>query len=409
MLKYLLDNQIIHKNQFSFMPGKSTHEAIFKVVHSVYSSLNNRKLTGMILLDIAKAFNCISHDILYAKMSSYGFDRTVIQWFRSYLHRTQHVTINNMLSTIIPVTHGIAQGTVLGPILFILYINDIFKCTKYVKMSLFADDCVMYLSGNNWNVVHRRMQRDFDAIVEWTFCNNLSLNHDKTNAIIFASRFRLANLNEPKVFKMCDQKIKFVNSHSYLGISIDSTMSLGPLMKSVKKRVINKVFMLRKIRKYLTFDATICIYKQTILPLIDYSGFLLLACKQKDLDDLQKVQNDVLRICNRTKLSDMVSVKDLHSKCKIISLKQRMQKQLLWIMYIISRDETFIRIPPRETRIAMKKVFKTPAKITPVYEHSPYYQGTNLWNGLEKETQKKDNIFAFKKDIERHFKCYEPM
>ena len=127
------------------------------------------------------------------------------------------------------------------------------------------------------------------------------------------------------------------------------------------------------------------------------------------MDDLQKVQNDVLRICNRTKLSDMVSVKDLHSKCKIISLKQRMQKQLLWIMYIISRDETFIRIPPRETRIAMKIVFKTPAKITPVYEHSPYYQGTNLWNGLEKETQKKDNIFAFKKDIERHFKCYEPM
>ena len=260
MLKYLLGNQVINKNQFGFLPGKSTHEAIFKVVHSVYSSLNNRKLTGMILLDIAKAFNCISHDILYAKMASYGFDKTVIQWFCSYLHRTQQVTINNMLSTFIPVTHGIAQGTVLGPILFILYINDIFKCTKYVKMSLFADDCVMYLSRNNWNVAHRRMQRDFDAMVDWTFCNNLRLNHDKTNAIIFASRFRLANMYEPKAFNMFDQKIKFVNSHSYLGISIDSTMSLGPLLKSVKKMVINKVLMLRKIRKYLNFDATICIY-----------------------------------------------------------------------------------------------------------------------------------------------------
>ena len=100
-------------------------------------------------------------------------------------------------------------------------------------------------------------------------------------------------------------------------------------------------------------------------------------------------------------------MKELHKKCKIISLKQRMQKQLLWIMYIISRDDTFIRLPPRETRSASKIVFKIPVKITSVYEHSPYYQETNLWNGLEKETQKKDNIFAFKKDIDKLFKCYK--
>ena len=165
--------------------------------------------------------------------------------------------------------------------------------------------------------------------------------------------------------------------------------------------------MLRKILKYLNFDATICIYKQTILPLIDYSGFLLLACKQKDLDDLQKIQNDVLRICNQTKLSDKVSVKERHKKCKIIGLKQRMQKQLLWIMYIISGDDTFIRLPPRETRSALKIVFKVPVKILPVYEHSPYYTGTNLWNGLKKETQTKDNIFSFKKEIDKLYKCYK--
>ena len=120
MLKYLLDNQVINKNQFGFLPGKSTHEAIFRFVHNVYSAIYNRKLTGMILLDIAKAFNCTSHDILYAKMAITGFDKSVIQWSRSYLHRTQQVSINNRFSTTIPVSHGIAQGTVLGPILFFL-------------------------------------------------------------------------------------------------------------------------------------------------------------------------------------------------------------------------------------------------------------------------------------------------
>ena len=395
--------------KFGFLPGKSTHEAIFRVVHSVYSALNNKKLTGILLLDIAKAFNCISHDILYAKMASAGFDKSIIQWFRSYLNRTQQVIINNRLSSIVPVTHGIAQGTVLGPILFIFYINDIFKCTKYVNISLFADDCIMYLSGNNWNVIQRRIQRDFDSVIDWTFRNNLRLNHDKTNAIVLGSRFRLSNLHEPKVFMYLDKRIKFVNNHSYLGILIDSTMSLMPLLNSVKRRVINKVFMLRKIRKYLMFDATVCVYKQTILPLIDYSGFLLLACKQKDLNDLQKIQNDVLRICNQSKLADKVSLKELHKKCKIIGLKQRMQKQLLWLMYIMSRDGTFIRTPPRETRAASKLVFKVPVKILPVYEHSPYYQGTNLWNGLEKDTQLRDNIFAFKKDVDKLYNYYEPL
>ena len=108
-------------------------------------------------------------------------------------------------------------------------------------------------------------------------------------------------------------------------------------------------------------------------------------------------------------LSDWVSLKELHKKCKIIGLnyKQRMQRQLLWIVYTISHDEKYSRAPTRETRSARKVVFRILAKILPVYEHSPYYQGSNLWNGLDKDTQKKDNVFAFKKD--KLFKCYKPL
>ena len=410
MLKYLLDNQLISKNQFGFLPGKSTHEAIFKVVHNVYSAMNNKKITGMLLLDIAKAFNCISHDILYAKMASAGFNRTVVQWFRSYPHRTQQVSVYNKLSNVIPVSHGIAQGTVLGPILFIFYINDIFKNVKFAKMSLFADDCVIYLSGNNWNVVQSRIQRDLDVVIDWTLRNNLRLNHEKTKAImILGSRMKLCSVKDPIPFRVMDKIVKYVNSHSYLGIILDSTMSFTPLMKSVKKRVSNKVFMLRKIRRYLNFEASISVYKQTILPIIDYSGFLLLTCTSSDLDELQVIQNDVLRICTMSKLSDRISRIELHKICKIIGLKQRMQKQLLWLMYILSRDDNYLRMAPRETRSAQKVVFKVPAKILPIYERSPYYQGIKVWNELEKDTQKRDNVFAFKKDIEKLYKCYKPI
>ena len=94
-----------------------------------------------------------------------------------------------------PVSKGIAQGTVLGPLLFIFYINNIFSIVRHVKMSLFADDCVIFLSGNNWIDIHRKIQCDFDSILEWTFRNSLQLNHSKTKAIIFGSRSKLANIS----------------------------------------------------------------------------------------------------------------------------------------------------------------------------------------------------------------------
>ena len=200
-----------------------------------------------------------------------------------------------------------------------------------------------------------------------------------------------------------------VKSQVYLGINLDVTMSLIPLMKSIKKRVSNKIFMLKKIRKYLTFDAAVTVYKQTILPVIDYAGFLLLACSQGDLDDLQVLQNDILRICTKTKLSDRISIEELHIKCKIISLRQRMEKQLLWLMYVLSKDEKYCRIATRETRSADKIVFKVPTKILPVYDKSPYYIGTKLWNKLSKEIQKKENVHVFKREVERRYRNYKKL
>ena len=255
VLNYFQENDIINENQFGFLPGKSTHEAIFKIVHQIYSAINSKKLMGMLFLDVAKAFNCIDHEILYTKMKNVGFSTSVVNWFRSYLTRSQRVRLDYTMSNTVPVANGIAQGTVLGPILFIFYINDIFKCTSFVKMSLFADDCVIYLSGNNWASVHQKIQQDFEAITEWTFRNSLRLNVGKTKAMVFSTRNRLSYLDRDIKFNMTGFDIEFVRSYSYLEIILDDTMSLIPLTKDVKKRISNRLFMLRKIRKYLTFDA----------------------------------------------------------------------------------------------------------------------------------------------------------
>ena len=358
LLKYLSVNNLFTQKQFGFLPEKSTHEAIFKVVQNVYSNINNKKITGMILLDIAKAFNCIDHEILYVKMENAGFSGKVLSWFKSYLDRRQYVIINGKTSDILGVKNGIAQGTVLGPILLIFYINDIIDCTKYVNMSLFADDCLIHLSGNIWDSVHRKIQRDFDAIINWTLRHNLRLNLGKTKAMIISTKHRIQQLQDPQPFKLMGHDVQFVMNHVYLGIELDATMSLQPLWKSVYKRIHNKIFMLRKIRKFITFHAAILIYKQTILPIIDYAGFMSIACNNSIKEDFQILQNDILRICCRYTRSDKVSIARLHKECKIIGVEQRMRRQLLWLMFLLLKNKEYQRTALRETRSASKITLK---------------------------------------------------
>ena len=164
--------------------------------------------------------------------------------------------------------------------------------------------------------------------------------------------------------------------------------------------------MLRKIRKFITFPAAILIYKQTIRAIIDYSGFMLIACNDSNREDFQILQNDVLRICCKYIRADKISVDKLHKECKIIGIEQRMRRQLLWLMYLLSKSVEYQHKAPRDTRSANKIIFKVPNKISHQYENSPYYIGTKLWSVLPVNIQQAENIFVFKKYISELYKSF---
>ena len=160
LLRYFLEQGVITDRQYVFLPGRSTQEAIFDLVRHIYSSINNKKLMGLLFLDISKAFDCILHERLLLKLREVGCDVNVLRWFASYLHRKQVVTYNGVDSPISIVPTGIGQGTILGPLIFIFYMNDIVDKLFYVKVSMYADDCVLYMSGNNWTNIRQRIQED---------------------------------------------------------------------------------------------------------------------------------------------------------------------------------------------------------------------------------------------------------
>ena len=132
LLEYMLLHSILSEKQYGFLPNRSTQEAVFEMTKAMYSTINNRKIMAMNFLDVGKAFNCIYHERLYNKLESVGCSNRSLKWFRSYLNRTQLVSCTNKKSNVAPVLSGIAQGTVLGPLIYIFYLND---CTGDIKMS----------------------------------------------------------------------------------------------------------------------------------------------------------------------------------------------------------------------------------------------------------------------------------
>ena len=156
-----------------FLPGKSIHEAVFNITRHVYSTINQNKIMGMIFLDKAKAFNCIDHEILYKKLLCAGISDCVVQWFRSYLNRSQLIRYGETVSENLSLTAGIAQGTIRGPLILIFYINDCVNVLNRCKISMFADDGVLYYTGNNWESVRAIIQNDLDRFFPFASSNHI--------------------------------------------------------------------------------------------------------------------------------------------------------------------------------------------------------------------------------------------
>ena len=287
----------INEHQYGFVPGRSTQEAIFDVLKDIHEAHNSKLSTGLIFLDVRKAFDSLDHNTLLQKLQGIGLSGKMLNWFYSYLDRTQCVRHNGKMSGDVKFKCGIPEGSCLGPTLFIFYINDIFyNVNDNVKMMMFADDCVLYKSHKCTTTILNCLQKGLDEYIAWGLSNNMHLNASKTKAMIVSPTL-LYNLYRP--LTAGGREIHYVHTFNYLGVIIDDQLCFTPYYHLVKRRVENKVFVLSKIRKYLDSKTAILLYKQAILPLLEYAGFILVSCRVRQRYDLQVLQNNALRICKR--------------------------------------------------------------------------------------------------------------
>ena len=353
LMTILTDNNILDDSQYGFRCGRSTQHAIFDLTTDLYHNMNCNLLTGLLFLDVRKAFDSLNHDILMSKLQSFSICRIMLCWFLSYLNRYQTIRFNGRSSNRLKVLSGIPQGSILGPTLFIFYINDLFNLVPNVRVKMIANDCVLYTKGPNWQSIYPPLQDALDTYITWGIENCLELNASKTKALIVGTRGKLDRSVDPAPFNAGNSRIMFLQNFVYLGVTLDREMSLTPLYKNVCRQTDQKLFLIHKIRRYITVDAAKAMYKQMVLPLLDYSGFLLVSCTIEQKHDLQKRQNNAIRTCLLYDRRDHITIDHLHGEMGLISLEQRHNIQLLKLMFVI-----YIKEPVRELRGNDKVKFK---------------------------------------------------
>lgn len=190
-MDHITEHNILSPSQFGFRPGHSTQDALLYASESWRHSIDKGELVGSAFLDLSKAFDCVDHLILLKKMHSYGFTGDAELWLKSYLQdRTQQVCCNGVLSNSGKVTIGVPQGSILGPLLFSMYINDLSSILTHCSIILYADDIVIFVSDRSLEVVEKSLQLDLDHISNWMFSNKLKLNTKKCATMLIGSRQR---------------------------------------------------------------------------------------------------------------------------------------------------------------------------------------------------------------------------
>ena len=189
LTNYLDSKQILFQQQFGFRQNHSTDLAVTDMYNKISNAIDLNKFAIGVFIDLSKAFDTLDYDILLKKLDHYGIRGTTLAWLKSYLtNRKQFVRVNEILSDNMSLSCGVPQGSILGPLLFILYVNDIANCSKLLHFILFADDTNLFYSNENLVDLVNTLNLELIKLSEWFQCNKLSINVSKTKFMLFGTK-----------------------------------------------------------------------------------------------------------------------------------------------------------------------------------------------------------------------------
>ena len=404
--KFLNDNSLLSKHQSGFRPKHSTLTTLIHMCDTLYENMDNGQLSGVVFLDIRKAFDSINHTILLQKMNDqFGIKNVELDWFKSYLtNREQACIVNGAMSSPKTIVCGVPQGSILGPLLFLLYINDLPECLEKTSPHLYADDTQISTSAKTIEELTENLNNDLKKVGEWLARNKLQHHPTKTKLMYIGSKYNTDTMTYDIPVMMNNQFITLAHSYTCLGVKLDENLNWHEHVEMICKKVGAGIGAMQRIKPYVPINTLHTIYRALIEPYFDYCSPLWDVCNQQLKDKLQKFQNRAARIITGASY-EIRSADVLRSLAwENLEIRQRTTKSTL--MYKVLNDcagpnlkDALMRRDLVQTSYNLRNTYTDLTLAKPKREFlkkSFKYSGAKLWNSLPSDAKLAQSIYSFK-------------
>lgn len=406
LTNYLRKFSILTDFQFGFRTGYSTDLALLYLTEFLKQAIDDGSLAGSVFVDLTKAFDTINHQILFIKLEAMGICGPALLFIRSYLlNRNQTVSISGTYSKQTTTNIGVPQGSILGPLLFLIYINDLPNFIIHCKYLLYADDTTIFSSDNSIDCLINKLSTDLRNILHWCKLNKLQFNPQKTQFILFSSHQR-SLVTDPSI-SIPNHSIHASNDCVYLGVKLDRNLKFHSHILDVKKKLSYGIRILIRSRPFFSRSILLSLYYAFIHSHINYCITTWGTTYNTHLAPLQTVQNKAIKIV--TSSSHYTDSKQLFYSYNILTVRDMVKYNLVICLskhinelFPISIIPSSSLLNTNNTRFAYHKNFILPKARTNYGKQTAHFSSLSIWNSLP-SILKVMNPHSFVKELKKLF------